>query len=385
MEQVQDSIREYLVDLKIPAGNGLHGKTVESAGLRHLPGLFLVEIRRGDQVIAPPKPDQLLLSGDTLTFTGLVTTIVDLKHQFGLVPVADGGYVADAAEQRGRMLCEAVVSHSSPLIGKTIRDNDFRALYNAAVVAVHRGGERLTGRVGDIVVHPGDTMLLQAGPHFVRAHQNDPDFLLVSGIENGRPVRRDKALLSIGLLAALVAMMASGHIPIVLAAFLVAGAMIITRCISVANARQSVDLQTLLTICAAFGLGTALVNAGVVEAVADMVANTVGAWGPYAVLMGVYILTSVFTEVVTNNAAAALMFPFAVAFAQQIGANPRPFVMAVAFAASASFMTPLGYQTNLMVFGPGGYRFSDFVRLGLPLNLLLMLVATILIPLVWPF
>ncbi len=170
-----------------------------------------------------------------------------------------------------------------------------------------------------------------------------------------------------------------------MAAFLVAGLMIVTRCISVAEARQSLDWQTLITIAAAFGLGEALVASGMVSVIAELIVDTVGGLGPVAVLAGIYLMTSLFTETITNNAAAALVFPFVIAIAQQIGVSPRPFVMAVAFAASASFMTPLGYQTNMMVFGPGGYKFSDFLRVGLPLNILCLITATLLIPLVWPF
>jgi len=283
------------------------------------------------------------------------------------------------------MLCEAVVSSAAPCLGKTIRDADFRATYNAAVVAVHRGGERLIGKVGDFKLRPGDTLLLQTGPHFARAQRNNRDFLLVSGIEDSRPLRSDKAVLALGLLAVLVVLMASGIIEIVTAAFLVAGLMVLFRCISITDARASVDWQTLITIAAAFGLGKALENSGLVEESAGAIVAFAGPYGPYAVLAGVYLLTSVFTETVTNNAAAALVFPFAVAIASQLGISPRPLVMAVTFAASASLVTPLGYQTNLMVFGPGGYRFTDFVRIGLPLNFLLLATATLLIPWVWPF
>jgi len=179
--------------------------------------------------------------------------------------------------------------------------------------------------------------------------------------------------------------MVSGILKIVVAAFLIAGLMVLTRCINVSDARRSVDWQILITIAAAFGLSKALENSGLVSVIAGFFVHLTEVFGPYGVLAGVYLMTSLFTETVTNNAAAALVFPFAVAIAGQIDANPRPFVMAVAFAASASFMTPLGYQTNLMVYGPGGYRFVDFVRIGLPLNLILLACATILIPFVWPF
>ena len=178
--------------------------------------------------------------------------------------------------------------------------------------------------------------------------------------------------------------MATRAVPIVLAAFLVAGLMVATRCISVTDARQSVDFQTIITICAAFGLGKALVNSGCVASVSTLTVDVLGQFGPVMVLAAVFVLTSIFTMVVTNNAAAALMFPFAIAIATQLNVNPRPFAIAVALGASTCFMSPIGYQTNLMVYAPGGYRFSDFARVGLPLNLIILVFATLLIPLVWP-
>ncbi|HOZ45250.1 MAG TPA: SLC13 family permease [Candidatus Hydrogenedentes bacterium] len=381
LTQFGEKPREYLVDMQIQHGCRLIGKTVEDAGLRHLPGLFLIEIIRDGESITPVRPDRILREGDLLTFTGVVDTIVDLEHIPGLIAVSE----EPSTKRRECMLCEAVVSSTSPAIGKTIRDSDFRALYNAAVIAVNRGGERLAGRVGDIVLRNGDTLLLQTTPHFVRAHRNNPDFYLVSGVEDSRPVRHDKAVLSLVLLGLLVALMAWDAVPIVLAAFFVAGLMIATRCISTSDARQSLDMQTLLTICAAFGLGKALENSGLVSIVAGAVSASLGPWGPVAILAGVFFTTSMFTSIITNNAAAALMFPFAVTIAVDLGVDPRPFCMMVAFAASASFVTPLGYQTNLMVFGPGGYRVTDFMRVGLPLNIIMLIVATLLVPLVWPF
>ncbi len=377
--------REYLANMRIETGCRLAGKCVEEAGLRRLTGLFLIDVWRNNRMIAPVGPDEVLEEGDILTFTGVVNHIVDLERIPGLVAFIDEDYEAQAAARRHEMLCEAVVSRTSPLINKTIREANFRARYNAAVVAVHRGGHRLQGRVGDIELQQGDTLLLQAGPHFVDAQRNNSDFFLVSGVSDSSALRDDKAWLSLGLLGLLVLLMTTGKMEIVLAAFLVAGLMIATRCVSVADARRSVDWQTLITIGAAFGLGTGLVNSGAVEAISGQVVAAMGPWGPRAVLLGVYLMTTLFTELITNNAAAALMFPFAVAIAQGLGVDPRPFAMTIAFAASASFMTPLGYQTNLMVYGPGRYSLRDFVRIGLPLNVLLMLTATLLVPLAWPF
>lgn len=385
IERLSESSRDYLVNMQIKPDCRLVGQSVQDAGLRHLPGLFLMEINRRDEVISPVAPDQTLRDEDILTFTGVISTIVELERIPGLVPIPGDESSTRVMPRRGRTLCEAVISPTCPSAEKTIRDADFRALYNAVVVAVHRGGERLAGKVGDIVLRPGDTLLLQTSPHFARANRNNPDFLLVSGVYDARSVRHDRAAISLVLLLLLIALMVSGILKIVVAAFLIAGLMVLTRCINVSDARRSVDWQILITIAAAFGLSKALENSGLVSVIAGFFVHLTEVFGPYGVLAGVYLMTSLFTETVTNNAAAALVFPFAVAIAGQIDANPRPFVMAVAFAASASFMTPLGYQTNLMVYGPGGYRFVDFVRIGLPLNLILLACATILIPFVWPF
>lgn len=385
LETLGESSREYLANMQIQPGCPLVGQRVEEAGLRHLPGLFLTEIVRGGEVIAPVAPSQLLEADDVLTFTGVVATIVDLERIPGFVPVADEGYETRAAERRGNMLCEAVISNTSPLVGKNVRDAQFRGTYNAAIIAVHRGGERLKGRVGDIVLRAGDTLLLQTGPQFDLAHRNNPDFFLVSGIEDSRSVRHERSWMSLALLALLVVMMTTGRPTVVMAAFFVAGLMVVTRCISSNVALQSIDWQTLLTIAGSLALGKALENSGGAAVIAEIIVNRAGIFGPVAVLALVYLLTSVFTEFVTNNAAAVLIFPFAVALSADLGVSPRPFLMAIAFAASASLVTPLGYQTNLMVYGPGGYKFTDFVRVGLPLNLLLFATAVLLIPLVWPF
>lgn len=385
IEKLTASSREYLVDMLVQKDCRLVGQTIEQAGLRHLPGLFLIEITRNDHAISPVRPDEVLWADDVLTFTGVVSTIVDLDRIAGLIPVGDHGYEPESVSRRGEMLCEAVVSPTCPSIGKTIRGAEFRASYNAAVIAVHRGGERLAGKVGDIVLRSGDTLLLQAGVHFMRANRNNSDFLLVGGVEDSRPVRYDRAIISLGLLALLIGLMVTGVVSIVIAALVAAGLMVVTRCISISHARQSVGWQTLITIAAAFGLAKSLDNAGCVASTAGFLVRFLGDWGPYALLVGVYLMTTLFAASIGNNAAAALAFPFAVGIASQAGVNPRPFVMAVVFAASASFISPLSYQTNLMVYGPGRYRFIDFVRVGGPLNVLLLGCAVILIPLAWPF
>ncbi len=385
LEEIGASPREYIVEMRVADDCQFVGMHVEEAGLRHLHGLYLHEIVRGSDIIAPVQPDHVILAGDVLSFSGVVSTIVDLERLPGLIPVADPGYEHQLSVKREHMLTEAVVSPTAPIIGRSIIESNFRALYNAAVVAVHRGGTRLSGRVGDVVLRSGDTLLLQTGPHFADAHRNNRDFFLVSGIEDSQPPRYERAALSLVLLGIMIVLLTTQAIPTVLAAFLIAGAMIVGRCISVASARQALELQTLFVIAGAIALGLALLNSGAVHAIAHSTVSTVGQWGPYAVLATLAVLTMLFTEIVTNTAAAALMFPLGVATALDLGVDPRPFVMVVALIASASFLTPIGYQTNLMVYGPGGYRFTDFTRVGFPLSVLLLLAATLLAPVVWPF
>ena len=387
IEQYGESAREYLVNVVVQPGCRLIEKTVEEGGLRHLPGLFLIEIVRDGQSIAPVAPDEVLRANDFLTFTGVVGSIADLERIPGLVPVGDEAYEAQAHQRTRRRLTEAVISKTSPLVGKTIREADFRAVYNAAVVAVHRGGTRLTGRVGDIVLHVGDTLLLQAGSHFARAHRNNPDFVLVSRLD-ARPVRHERAPLALSILVAMVAcMVLSDYLKLSIAVVvtIAAVAVVASRCISAPAARESVDWETLISIAASFGIGAALDKSGAAKLIAEAVVGMAGGWGPIAVLGAIYFLTLLFTELLTNNAAAALMFPLAVAVALQLGVSPRPFAFAIMFAASLAFAIPIGYQTHMMVYGPGGYRFGDFIRIGLPLNLLLWIVCVALIPLLWPF
>jgi di/tricarboxylate transporter len=383
-EQLGESRREYMVDMLVRPECRLVGRTVEEAGLRQLPGLFLIEISREDEVITPVAPNERIQAKDKLVFTGVVSSVVELQKITGLVPIADPAYEAAPDRQLSRRMCEAVISADSPLIGETIRDADFRATYGAAVVAVHRGGSRVKEKVGDIRLQPGDTLLLQTQPHFVRAHRNDPAFYLVSDVEQWRPVRRHRAWIALVLFVLLLALMSTQVVPILVGAALIAVAMVGSGCLSAGEARQSIELQVLVTIAASFGIGTALEKSGAAEALAHQLVYVTSVLGAVGTLACVYLLTSMITELITNNAAAVLLFPICVETARLSGADPRPFIIALTFAASASLVTPIGYQTNMMVYGPGGYRFTDFMRVGLPLHLLLLAVASTLIPIIWP-
>jgi di/tricarboxylate transporter len=385
MEQLGDARREYLVEMVVTPVCKLVGQSIEAAGLRRLPGLFLIEVDRRGTVIAPVSPDTVLESNDRLVFTGVVGTIVDLKKIPGLEPATEATDQA-AQEQRRRRLCEAVVSRSSPLIGQTVREAQFRSHYNAAIVAIHRNGERLTTKIGDVKLEAGDTLLMQTGPNFVQAHRNNPDFYLVSDVEGSQPLRHERWWVALIIFVGLLVTMFIGKSETaMLGAFVAGGLMVLTRCMSASDARQTLEWPVLIAIGASFGLGSALEKSGAALFLSRELVSLTQPLGPYATLAAIYFVTMVLNELITNNGAAALAFPFCLKAAELTQCDPRPFVMAVALAASFAFASPVGYQTHMMVYGPGGYRFSDFVKVGVPLNVLLWITSVILIPLIWPF
>ena len=378
-----DDARRYTVEMMVEPGSPVAEKTIEQAGLRHLPGLFLMEIDRREQVIPAPSSSVVLEPGDRLVFAGVVESVVDLQKIRGLTPATAQVYKLDEP-RTNRALVEAVVSDTCPMLGRSIREGRFRTSYNAAVIAVARSGERVQKKIGDIVLQPGDTLLLEARASFAEQHRNSRDFYLVSRIDDSAPPRHDRAATALAILAAMVTAAAFGWLSILNAAMLAAAGMMATRCCSPSAALRAVDWQVLLAIGSAFGLGAALEKSGAATTVATSLLGLAGGDALVALAV-VYALTMIFTELITNNAAAVLVFPIALQSARQLGVDATPFVIAIMMAASASFSTPIGYQTNLMVYGPGGYRFSDFQRIGIPLNLLLFAVSILLIPRIWAF
>jgi di/tricarboxylate transporter len=385
LEQLGESRREYLAEMEVQPGCALIGQRIDQAGLRQLPGLFLIEIERGGASIAPVTPEEVIQAKDRMIFTGVVNSIVELERISGLVHAADPTYEVAPRKQVRRQMCEAVISASSPLVGKSVRDADFRARYNAAVIAVHRNGHRVTNKVGDIRLRPGDTLLLQTRQHFTRAHRNNPDFHLVSDVEEYRPLRRHRLWIAMVLFVALVTLMTTGAVSEAIAATMIAVLMVACGCLSSGEAHRSIEWQVLLTVAASYAVGKGLHNSGAAAQVAETVVSVTRSAGPMVTLVCIYLVGVLASELISNAAAAALLFPFSIEVARQMGVSPRPFLIALVFSASACFATPIGYQTHMMVYGAGGYRFMDFVRVGLPLDLLLAVVATALIPVFWSF
>jgi di/tricarboxylate transporter len=378
-----DDPRQYSLEMLVEPGSPLVGRTIEEAGLRGLEGLFLMEIDRAGHVMAAVAPTERLEAGDRLVFVGVVDSVVELQKIRGLRPATDQVFQLDGPRSE-RVLVEAVVSNTCPLVGQTIREGRFRSTYDAVVIAVARNGERLQMKIGDIALEPGDTLLLEASPTFLDRQRSSRHFYLVSEVSGSTPPRHDRAWIACTVLAAMVLAATFELVPMVAAAFVAAAAVLITGCISSNEARRSIEWESLLLIAASFGLAKAMEKTGLDESIARSTIAAAGD-GPHAVLAAIYFVTMLFTELMSNNAAAVLLFPIAWQTATDLGVNPMPFVMAVTVAASCGFATPMGYQTNLMIYGPGGYKFSDYLRFGGPLNLLVMAITVLLAPLIWPF
>lgn len=375
--------REYTLELLVPEGSAVAGKTVEQVGLRNLPGCFLVEISRDEDVLPAISPDHVLRVGDRLLFAGVVDAIRDLAKLRGLIPATDQIFKLDSPRYR-RRLFEAVVSSACPIVGQTIREGRFRNRYNGAIIAVARSGERIRGKIGDIELRPGDVLLIEAQPGFADRNKDSSDFLLVSALEDSTPRQHTRAPIAVAILIAMVVLATLEVYPMLLAAMLAAGAMVLTRCCTIREARRSIRWPTLIVIGGALGIGRALDVSGAAQLVADAVLSIAGT-NPWLALLAVCAVTSLLTEVITNNAAVALVFPIAHAASIQLGVDFMPFVIGIMMSGSASFATPLGYQTNLMVYGPGGYSLRDFLRIGIPMNLLMLGVTVGLTPLMFPF
>lgn len=376
-----EDAREFVVEMTVAPGSVFDGTSVEQAGLRRLAGVFLAQVERGGEMLAPVSPQTLLEGGDVLRFVGNAADVADLHNRSGLVAAAK-----EHARRfpSGRLaFFEAVIGSSSSLVGGSLRSVGFRDRYQGAVLAIHRADRRVDGKLGDVRLRTGDTLLVIAAPLFRTRWHGTGDFLLVSRFGRAEPARTQKALQATLIGGAVVLSAAFGVLSILEASLLGAIAVVALGVLTPSEARAAVDLNVVVVIASSFGLAAAIQQTGLAQRLADGLVNGLEGFGGTVVLIGVALTTIALTEIVTNNAAAILIFPIAVATAEAVGADPRAFALTVAFAASASFLTPIGYQTNTMVWGPGGYRFTDYARLGAALTLSAIIVVAVVAPMWW--
>jgi len=371
-------INEYLVEAEVAADSPLVGRSIQENGLRELDDLFLVEIVRADHLLSPVAPDELIEAGDKLIFSGDIAEVGVLERFPGLRMFAvEEGLLRDN-------LTEVILLPGATVEGKTIKNSGFRSLFDAAVVGLRRGGQRLSGKLGGITLQAGDSLMLAVGGDFATRRNVDKNFLVVDRSRlraTGNPLHD---LFIAGGLAAVVSLSALGLVPLIKGLAILLVAMVALGIVRRSELRRRFPFGLWLIIASALILAQALDNTGLVQLLAGRLQSLLGELGPLWALGGVFFGTLLLTELMTNNAAAALAFPVAYGIAGSFGYEPLPFAMAVAFGASGSFLTPYGYTTNLMVQNIGGYRFADYLRYGLPLSLAYAATVLLLLPRLFP-
>ncbi len=365
--------RAYTVEAEVVTGSELIGKTVEENHLRNLPELFLIEIIRDGQLITPVSPDLVILDKDKLIFTGNVQKLDNLSHIKGLTTFAE----ADGLLREN--LTEVIIANRAQVIGQSIKALGFRALFDAAVVAIRRDGEQLSGKLGEIKLQAGDFLLLATGPDFQSRQNLSKNFFILSEQKINRPLGGLQEWITLGGFLTVVALSAANILSLAIGLLFFAAVLIGARVTSNGEVKRNLPLNLIVVIVGALSLATALENSGVIKLSTQMLIPYLSDTDWFVALIVVYIATLLLTEFVTNNAAAALMFPFAYGLVGIIQAPLMPFALAVAFAASASFISPYGYQTNLLVFNATNYRFSHFIKCGLPISLLYSTIVLLML------
>lgn len=429
----EEEERADLVEVEVAADSPLVGETVEEAELKLMPGLTLVRIDRGAQEIAPVQSDETLRAGDRLLFTTTEISTsgreppavevsdaarddedssaetLETSERVQSVPRRDLGLsafpglrlaYADIEREEERELHQCVVREGSSFIGERVDDIPFRDRFGAALTGIRRAGERLEPPLGDVRLRPGDALLLDTKQGFRGAHESSPDFFVTSEA-GGEAEKTEEEVreqqeemrphwggwhlrLAVAVIIAIVTLVAAGVMHIAVAGTLGAFVLVAAGVLTPGRAREAVDWNVLIVIGAALGLGQAMEASGAAQMLGEGIVEATGTFGSYGLLAGVVLATALLTNIVTNNGAVALMFPIALSVAEGQGLDPRAMMVAITLTSSMAFITPIGYQTNLMVYGPGNYRFLDFTRVGGPLQILLWILVILLAPLVWP-
>ncbi|GAA0485412.1 SLC13 family permease [Salinibacillus aidingensis] len=384
-QQIKEESREYIGEMVVGSDFPHVNKSVQEAGLRDLKGLYLIEIIRDHDRISPVRSTSTIQIGDRLIFAGLITTLADLQRMKGLYVETGTNIELEDLRNGTSQLVEAVVSHQSALLSKSIKESKFRSKYDAGVIAVHRNNERIHSKIGDIVLRPGDTLLLLAGPDFIENYRQSNDFYVVSSLDAPKSLNADpkNGWFSIGLLIVMILTVTLGWLSMFKAMALAVLILFGMRIITPEEAKRNVQFNVLLLIASSFGIGVAMTKTGLAEWIAEGILAVGQPLGLLAVLFLMYLLTNVFTELITNSAAAVLMLPIGLEMAANLQVNPMGFAVLIAIAASSSFMTPIGYQTNLIVYGPGGYTFTDYVKVGAPLSMIVMVITVMIVNFIW--
>lgn len=369
----REKSREYVTETFLKSNSPLIGKTVEEAGLRKLQGLFLVEIIRGEERIAPVSPKQSLEANDKLIFAGETATILELIKTNNGIELPDSTRLS---KNESMEVVEIVISSNSDLIGKIVKETNFRGKYDAAIIAINRNGERITGKLGEVELMTGDLLLLITGDAFEERSANEQDFHIISSVDKIHKIPLYKTFTVLLGTAAAFIVSAIGWMSLFESLLVLMSIIALMQIVRFNDLKRSFDVDMYLILVLALSLGKAIVNSGLDKEISTGMLNVVEPIGSnIAALAIIYLVTNILAMLVTNKAAVAIMFPVALSAAKTLGLDPTPFFLAIAFAGCAEFMTPYGYQTNLMVYGPGGYKFKDYIKIGWGLSLIYFVVA----------
>ena len=376
--QFEETIREFVIEMTVDKAYPYLGKSIEEGHLRHLKGLYLFQIMRGEEEITPVAPEEKILLNDRLFFAGLPETIYEIQRTPGLHISKDGEFDLKNIDSDKLKTYEVVVSNTSSLVGQTVRESEFRAKYGAVILGVHRSGKRIRNKIGDIVLDANDTLFLLAKKDFDTKWYHSTEFSLVSLSVDRYSKPKVKGMLALLLTVCMILSVVLGLTSMLISATVTACIMFFLGIISIQDAQKGVDLDLLVVIASALGIGEAIGRSGLAELIAHGLIQHLEGVGIVGMIWGLFFITSVYTELITNNAAAAVMFPIALSVATQLNLDPKPFVLVITISASCCFATPIGYQTNMMVYNAGGYKFTDFLKVGIPLNLLVGGLVTLL-------
>lgn len=375
--------RTYAVNMKVEPDSFLSGKTLGDSGLLRMSYSMLTEIKSGGKTISSLRSNRILRNNDVLLFVGPPESIAELRQIPGLRSFDDQLSKMETPSH-SRSLVEAVLSKNSSLLGKTVKASMFRTRFGSVIVSVSRNGRQLKQDVSKIRLSAGDLLLIEAPSGFVRLYRNSRDFLLLSRLDGIMLPDTSKSAITLGILAAYFFLVLLDFVSLLAGSMLLVVALGLAKCISLDQAQRSIDGRVLLAIGASISLGIAIQNSGLAELAVDAIIALAGE-NLYANLLLLYLVTVITTELITNNAAAILMFPLAQIMSSQLDASIMPFAIIIMFGASSSFMTPMGYQTNLMIQSAGGYSVMDFFRVGFGLSVIVGLMVVLLAPIFWPF
>jgi di/tricarboxylate transporter len=372
----ESASREYFVETHIQPGSKLIGKSVKDASLRNLQGLFLVEIRRKKKEITPVPPDMVLEKGDKLFFAGDPSGVAELTNpSLGLSLPQE----CDLPKESQAQLIELVIAPQSPLIGEIVKNTDFRNRYNGAIMGIHRGEERLKGKIGDIEIRGGDVLLVLSGNGFVKRVGTSQNFYILSQVKEVHNLSWWKTLVIIGGLLLSILLAATNLVPLFISLVALITICILLKLIKTREIKKNADMNLIVIIALGLALAQGMINSGLADMLAISGLNLLRPFGGYGLIAGIFIVTNLLSAFITSKAAVAIILPVALAIGHDLGLPIEPFILVVAFGGAANFITPIGYQTNLMVYTPGGYTFKDYFKFGLPLTIICLLICTLVL------